>query len=82
MKLNFNDFNKIIKRLCLLIFLLVLSPITLNIAFKAINLHKNNYPDKYFAYALLFIAALLLVYTIYFAIKYFKDLLKVLFDNF
>ncbi|NVK51647.1 MAG: hypothetical protein HWD85_01840 [Flavobacteriaceae bacterium] len=69
-------FNKGIKRLLALIALMIISPISLNIAFKALNKLDNN---NWIAYALLLFAMLATIFTLVLAFKTFKLFLDALF---
>jgi len=55
-----------------------MSPITLNIAFKALKIYKNS-PENLIAYGLLFLGISLIIYTVYFGFKTFKTLLDLIF---
>ena len=71
--------GKGLKRLLLLLLLMVVTPITLNIGYKALN----KYPDDsiWIAYVILVVAFLLILGTIAFGIKTFKILLDALFNS-
>lgn len=80
MSTNLNLLGKGLKYLALLIFLFIASPITLTIGFKALKKFKDT-PQEYQSYLILFAAAILIVFTIYFAFKTFNTLLKAIFNN-
>ncbi|KGL62936.1 DUF6095 family protein [Polaribacter sp. Hel1_85] len=80
MSTDVNLLGKGLKYLGLLIFLFIASPITLTMGFKALKKFENT-PKEYLSYVILFVAGVLVVFTIYFAFKTFKILLKALFNN-
>ncbi|PQJ72326.1 MULTISPECIES: DUF6095 family protein [Polaribacter] len=80
MSTNLNLLGKGLKYLGLLIFLFIASPITLTMGFKALK-KFNNTPQEYVAYLILLAAAILIIFTIYFAFKTFNILLKAIFNN-
>lgn len=69
-----------IKKLLFLLGLLIISPITLNVAFKAIRVFKTA-PKIYLAYGLLIVGATLIIFTVYFGFKTFKTILNLIFKN-
>ncbi len=78
MSINTDLFSKGIKQLLLLILLLIVSPISLNIAFKALNKMEET---MWLAYLILAIATILSVFTIILAFKTFKTFLDGLFNK-
>jgi hypothetical protein len=78
MSVNQDLIGKGIKQLLVLILLLILSPITLNIAFKAL---KKLDESMWIAYGILAIAILLVISTIVLAFKTFKTFLDALFNK-
>ena len=77
MSINQELLGKGIKKLLLLIFLLIVSPITLNIAFKALNKMEGSI----IAYAILALAIVLVILTLILAFKTFKTFLDALFNK-
>ncbi len=73
--------EKGIKRISILLGLLIISPITLNIGFKALNRFTES-PKIYIGYGIVFIGISLLFFTVYFAFKTFKTFLDALFNKF
>ena len=80
MSTNVNLLGKGLKYLGLLIFLFIASPITLTMGFKALKKFENT-SQEFVSYLILFTAAILIIFTIYFAFKTFNILLKALFNN-
>lgn len=78
MSVDTNLLSKGLKKLLVLIFLLIASPITLNIAFKAINKMDDS---KIIAYGILAIAIILIIITLILAFKTFKTFLDALFNK-
>lgn len=78
MSINTDLFSKGIKQLLLLILLLIVSPISLNIAFKALNKMEGT---MWLAYLILAIAIILSIFTIILAFKTFKTFLDGLFNK-
>ena len=78
MSVNQDLLGKGVKKLLLLILLLIVTPITLNIAFKALNKMEDNI---YIPYAVLGVAILLVVFTLILAFKTFKTFLDALFNK-
>ena len=78
MSVNHNLLGKGIKQLSVLLLLLILSPISLNMAFKALK--KTEISDLV-AYSILAFSILLIICTIIFAFKTFKTLLDGLFNK-
>lgn len=80
MSTNLNLLGKGLKYLGILILLFIASPITLTMGYKALSKFKDT-PKEYLSYILLFVAVVLIIFTIYFAFKTFSILLKALFNN-
>jgi hypothetical protein len=80
MSTNVELLGKGLRYLGVLIFLFILSPITLTIGFKALKKFENT-PKEFLSYAILVAAGMIMIYTIYFAFKTFKILLKALFND-
>ncbi|MDG1040774.1 MAG: DUF6095 family protein [Polaribacter sp.] len=78
MSVNSDKLGKGFKQLLVLILLLIASPITLNIAFKALNKMDETI---WIAYLILAIAILLTITTIILAFKTFKTFLDGLFGK-
>ncbi len=79
MSVNQELIGKGLKKLMLLILLLIVSPITLNIAFKALNKMQDTTP--FIAYAILGLAIVLIILTLFLAFKTFKTFLDALFNK-
>ena len=73
-------YEKPFKRLILLLGLLIISPIILNVAFKALKIYKEE-PGIYVAYALVCIGIFLILYTVYFGFMTFRLFLNTLFKD-
>ena len=80
MSTDVNLLGKGLKYLGILVFLFIASPITLTMGFKALKKFENT-PKEYLSYIILTVATILILFTIYFAFKTFKILLKALFNN-
>lgn len=80
MSTNLNLLAKGLKYLGILIFLFIASPIVLTIGYKALTKFENT-PKEYLSYIILLTAGILMIFTIYFAFKTFKMLLKALFND-
>ena len=78
MSINQKLLGKGIQKLLLLILLFIVSPVTLNIAFKAFDKMEDAI---IIPYALLLVAILLVIFTIILAFKTFKTLLDALFNS-
>lgn len=78
MSVNQELLGKGVKKLLLLILLLIVSPITLNIAFKALNKMEDS---MFIAYGILALAIILIVFTLILAFKTFKTFLDALFNK-
>ncbi|CAM1362424.1 DUF6095 family protein [Tenacibaculum xiamenense] len=64
----------------ILLFLLILSPILLNISFKALRVFTTS-PKIFIAYSLFILSIFLTLYTIYFGFKTIKTILDSLFKE-
>ncbi|TYP96996.1 hypothetical protein C7447_1059 [Tenacibaculum adriaticum] len=73
-----SPYEKPLKRLLILLGLLIISPIVLNVAFKALKIYTEN-PGVLIAYALLVIGICMILFTVYFGFKTFQSFLDVLF---
>ncbi len=80
MSTDVNLLSKGLIRLGILVFLFIISPVTLTMGFKALRKFENT-PKQFLSYIILLIAAILIIFTIYFAFKTFQILLKSLFNN-
>lgn len=80
MSTNVNLLGKGLKHLGILIFLFIASPIALTMSFKALKKFDNT-PKEYISYLLIIVAAILIIFTIFFAFKTFKILLKAIFNS-
>jgi|TARA_R110002049_G_scaffold25194_8_gene88607 hypothetical protein len=80
MSTNVNLLGKGLKYLGILIFLFIASPITLTMGFKALK-KFNNTPQEFLSYIIITVAAILIIFTIFFAFKTFQILLKAIFNN-
>ena len=80
MSTDVNLLGKGLKYLGFLVLLFIASPITLTMGFKALKKFENS-PKEYISYLILFLAILLIIFTIYFAFKTFQILLKAIFNN-
>ncbi|CAM1367266.1 conserved hypothetical protein [Tenacibaculum sediminilitoris] len=69
-----------IKKLLVFLGLLILSPLILSIAFKALRIFKEA-PKIFIAYGLLAIGILLVLFTVYFGFKAFKTILDYIFSK-
>jgi len=73
-----NPYEKPLKRFLILLSLLIISPIILSIAFKALRIYKES-PKSLIAYTLIILGVSITLYTVYYGIKTIKVLLNVLF---
>lgn len=80
MSTNVNLLGKGLKNLAILIFLFIASPITLTMGFKALQKFDNT-PKVYWSYLIIALAGILIIFTIFFAFKTFKTLLKAFFND-
>ena len=72
--------GKGLKYLGILLLLFIASPISLTIGFKALKKFENT-PKEIWSYLIIVAAALLIIFTIFFAFKTFTILLKAIFNN-
>lgn len=79
MSINQQLLNKGFKQIGILLIFLILSPLALNIGFKALN----KYPSEsiWIAYIILGISFLLIIITLALAFKAFKTLLDAIFNS-
>ena len=80
MSTNINLLGKGLKYLALLLLLFIASPISLTVGFKALKKFENT-PKEILSYLILGAAAVLIIFTIFFAFKTFKILLNAIFNN-
>lgn len=80
MSTNLNLLTKGLKYLGVLLFLFIVSPIALTMSFKALKKFENT-PKESLSYLLIIAASLLIIFSIFFAFKTFKILLKALFNS-
>ncbi|WP_440121202.1 DUF6095 family protein [Tenacibaculum sp. Ill] len=69
-----------IKKLLVFLGLLIISPLVLSVAFKAMRAFKEA-PKVFIAYGLLVIGILLILFTVYYGFKTFKTILDHLFSK-
>lgn len=69
-----------IKKLLIFLGLLIVAPLVLSVAFKALRAFKET-PKIFIAYALLTIGILLILFTLYYGFKTFKTILDHLFSK-
>jgi ABC-type multidrug transport system permease subunit len=80
MSTNINLLSKGLKYLGILVILFIVSPVSLTIGFKALKKFENT-PNEMLSYTIVIAAGALLIFTILFAFKTFKILLKAIFNN-
>ena len=80
MSTNINLLGKGLKYLAILLLLFIASPVSLTVGFKALKKFENT-PKEMLSYLILGAAAVLIIFTIFFAFKTFKILLKAIFNN-
>lgn len=80
MSTNINLLGKGLKYLSVLLLLFIAAPISLTMGFKALKKFENT-PKEMLSYLILFGAAVLVIFTIFFAFKTFRILLKAIFNN-
>jgi hypothetical protein len=80
MSTDVNLLGKGLRQLGILIFLLIISPISLTMGFKALKKFTES-PQKFIAYGIIFIGISLIIFTIFFAFKTFKNLLNAFFNS-
>ena len=74
-----NLFNRGLKQLLLLLFLLVTTPLVMNIAFKALNHYQDQ--QIWIAYVLFGFSIVLLIATLILGFRTFKTILDALFNS-
>lgn len=80
MSTDVNLLGKGLKYLGFLILLFITSPISLTMGFKALKKFENT-SNEFLSYIIISLAILLTIFTIFFAFKTFKILLKAIFNN-
>jgi hypothetical protein len=80
MSTNINLLSKGLKYLGVLVFLFIASPISLTMGFKALKKFENT-PKEMLSYTIVIAAGILTIFTIFFAFKTFKILLKAIFNS-
>ena len=80
MSTNINLLGKGLKHLAILLLLFIASPVSLTVGFKALKKIENT-PKEMLSYLILGAAAVLIIFTIFFAFKTFKILLNAIFNN-
>tara|TARA_R110000822_G_scaffold62330_1_gene153657 strand:- start:1348 stop:1590 length:243 start_codon:yes stop_codon:yes gene_type:complete len=80
MSTDMNLLGKGLKYLGILLLLFIASPISLTMGFKALKKFENT-PKEIWSYLIIVTAALLIIFTIFFAFKTFTILLKAIFNN-
>lgn len=80
MSTDINLLRKGLKQLGVLVLLFILSPISLTISFKALKKFTEGF-EVFIGYAVLLVAFLIIIYTLFFAFKTFKTLRNALFKN-
>jgi hypothetical protein len=80
MSTNVNLLGKGLKYLGFLVLLFIASPISLTMGFKALKKFKNT-PKEYLSHVIIIAAGILIIFTIFFAFKTFKILLKAIFND-
>ncbi|MFT5145967.1 MAG: DUF6095 family protein [Flavobacteriales bacterium] len=80
MSTNINLLGKGLKHLAVLLLLFIASPVSLTVGFKALKKFENT-PKEMLSYLILGAAAVLIIFTIFFAFKTFKILLNAIFNN-
>ncbi|MDA9339681.1 DUF6095 family protein [Polaribacter sp.] len=80
MSTDVNLLGKALIRLAILVFLFVISPISLTIAFKAIKLYTEGLA-YWLSIIFLISAGCLLIFTIFFAFKTFSKISKAIFNK-
>ena len=77
---DFSILKKGLKRLGILLFFLIASPILLSMSFKAIAIYKEG-AQYWFSIAFLVISSLMMLFTIFYAFKTFRIILSSLFHE-
>ena len=73
--------QNIVIRFLILIGLFIITPITLNLSFKAFKIYNNEDQKMIIAYTLLIIGIILVIYTLFHAFITFKKILNLIFNN-
>lgn len=73
-------FDLVVKKFLFLLAFLIISPIVLSIGFKAIKIYTVA-PKIYFAYIILIIGILLILYTVFLGFKAINTFLNYLFQK-
>jgi hypothetical protein len=80
MSTNVNLLAKGLKYLGILVILFIASPISLTMGFKALKKFENT-PNEMVSYIIVIAAGILILFTVFFAFKTFKILLKAIFNT-
>lgn len=80
MSTNVDLLGKGLIRLGVLVLLFIASPIIITMGFKALDKFKEA-PKLYYAYAIILVGIISLIFTIYFAFKTFKIISNSLFNK-
>ena len=80
MSTDINLLGKGLIRLGILLLLFIASPIIITMGFKAMDKFTEA-PEKYLAYLILGVGCVLIIYSIYYAIRTFGVLQKSIFNN-
>lgn len=80
MSTDINLLGKGLIRLGILLLLFIASPIIITMGFKAMDKFTEA-PEKYLAYLILGVGSVLIIYSIYYAIRTFGVLQKSIFNN-
>jgi len=80
MSTDLNVLGKGLKRLGILVLLLIVSPLVLTMAFKALKKFTES-PEIFIAYLLIALGGALIIFTIVFAFKTFRVLLNAFFQD-
>ena len=72
------SYFNIVRRFLFLLVLFTVTPVTLNLAFKAFKIYKT-YPKTLISYTLLIFGIVFAFYTLYFGLTTIKKLLNLLF---
>jgi zinc transporter ZupT len=80
MSTNVNLLGKGLKYLGVLVFLFIAAPVSLTMGFKALKKFKDT-PNEFLSYLIVAAAGILIVFTIFFAFKTFRILLKAIFSS-
>ncbi|MFQ3182463.1 MAG: hypothetical protein ACI9Z4_002075 [Polaribacter sp.] len=80
MSTNVNLLAKGLKYLGILVILFIAAPISLTMGFKALKKFENT-PNEMVSYIIVIAAGILILFTVFFAFKTFKILLKAIFNT-